>query len=330
MIRSLAISVAILGTSSLGAYAQDVTLNLGHVTATNNPYHLGAEMFKEAVEQKTDGSVSIEIFPARQLGDDRQLLEGVRLGTIDAALVSSSTFSAYTPLLDALQLPFLVTEYEDWATVLTSDAMADLLAGVEEIGVVPLGLYEGGLRHFANVGAPVTTVEDIQGLKVRVVPAPLHLDIWEALGVNTTPMAFGEIYTSLQTGVLDAVEMNSTSVYSEKFYEVATGFTPTSQYFFPAVVVINPSKFEQLTEDQRIALADAVSETTGPQVMQAAELDREALDQLRELGVEIGTFEEMEELEQLVEPVYESYQSKDERIGVFVEAVRDMLGEQSN
>ncbi|MFN0263212.1 TRAP transporter substrate-binding protein [Tepidamorphus sp. 3E244] len=326
MFRRMFAAAALAATLTGTAMAADVTFNLGHVTATNNPYHMGATMFKEAVEEKTDGAVEIKIFPARQLGDDKQLLEGVRLGTIDAALVSASTFSAYTPLLDALQLPFLVTSYEDWAKVLTSDAMAELLEGVADIGVVPLGLYEGGLRHFANVGEPVTKVSQLQGLKVRVVPAPLHLDIWEAIGVNATPMAFGEIYTSLQTGVLDAVEMNATSIYSEKFYEVANSFTPTSQYFFSAVVVINPARWEQLSDDQKQALRDAVSETTGEQVMATAKLDDEALAKLRELGVKIGEFEEQDELEKLVQPVYDEYIGKDPRIGTFVEKVRKMVG----
>lgn len=304
------------------AQAADVTLKLGHVTQTSHPFHIGAEMFRDAVAKKSGGSMEISVYPARQLGDDRQLLEGVRLGTIDAAVVSSSTFALFTPVMDALQLPFLIPSYEALADAFLSAPADKMLASLDTLGIKGLGYYEGGFRHFLNSKRPVRTVADMQGLKIRVVPNPLHIAIFRALGANPTPMPYGEVYTALETGALDGSEINVSSVLSERFYEKAKHMTMTGQYFFPAVTIVNKAKFDRLTPEQRKVLTDAARETIRPQVEAAAAQEGEAAKKIAAQGVEIIKFEDFATAREKVKALSAEYEAKNPLIKEFAEHVR--------
>lgn len=304
------------------AQAADVTLKLGHVTQTSHPFHIGAEMFRDAVAKKSGGKMEISVYPARQLGDDRQLLEGVRLGTIDAAVVSSSTFALFTPVMDALQLPFLIPSYEALADAFVSAPADKMLASLDGLGIKGLGYYEGGFRHFLNSKRPVRTVADMQGLKIRVVPNPLHIAIFRALGANPTPMPYGEVYTALETGALDGSEINVSSVLSERFYEKAKHMTMTGQYFFPAVTIVNKAKFDRLTPEQRKVLTDAARETIRPQVEAAAAQEGDAAKKIAAQGVEIIKFEDVATAREKVKSLSAEYEAKNPLIKEFAEHVR--------
>jgi len=315
------------GAMLVGAQASEVTINVGHVTQTSHPFHTGAVMFKEAVEKATDGRVEIKLFPARQLGDDKQLLEGTRLGTIDAAVISSAIFGGSTPLMDALQLPFLITDYKMLAQAFQTKQAQALLDGLDAIGLKGLAFYEGGQRHFLSNARLVEKLDDFKGQKTRVVPAKLHLDIWKAIGASPTPVAYGEIYTSLQTGVLDATEINVTSIAAEKLYEVAKNLTLTGHYFFPGVLVINPKKLATLSEKDQAAIIKAAHDTMGPQVAAAEQQDEDARAVIQEKGVKIAKFQDLKAMRAALASIYTTYEAKDSRVADFANAVRKLAGE---
>lgn len=302
--------------------AADIVIKVGHVTQTSHPFHAGAEMFKSAVAKKSGGKMEIAIYPARQLGDDRQLLEGVRLGTIDAAVVSSSTFSLFTPVMDALQLPWLINSYEELADALASPPAKKMLESLDTLGIKGLGYYEGGFRHFINRTRPVRSAADLQGLKIRVVPNPLHIAIFKAAGTNPTPMPYGEIYTALQTGALDGAEMNISSIFSERFYENAKYVSLTGQFFFPAVVIMNRAKFQRLSAEQRAVLEEAARETIRAQVLQAGKEEKEVAEKIKALGVEILPFTDMAAVQQKAKPVADEYEAKHPLVKEFADYVR--------
>lgn len=319
-IKSTIVTISLFFSSAV--CAQDLTVRLGHVTQTSHPFHIGAEMYAERVAELSNGSIAVEIFPARQLGDDRQLLEGIQLGTVDTAVISSAIFGGATPLMDALQLPFLISDYDQLASAFTSDEGQALLAGLSEIGVSGLGYYEGGQRHFLSKTATVDALDGFPGLKTRVVPAKLHLDIWERIGVSPTPVAYGEIYSSLQTGVLDATEINITSVEGEKLYEVANSLTLTGHYFWPGVLAANPGFLERITDEQREILIKAAKDTIVPQVEAAAKQDDAALKILEGQGVTVATFGELEAMREKVRDVSEDYEQRDVRVKAFADSLR--------
>jgi TRAP-type transport system periplasmic protein len=199
----LALSAFILGFGALGAAAEPVTLRLGHAVFEAHPNHDTAVRFKEAVERLSHGEVKVDIYPARQLGDVKELMEGVQLGTIDMTVNSSSALATLEPSVNAFQLPGVIPNYEGFAKLAVSAPARAIMDTLEKHDMIALGLYDGGQRHFLTTGAPVTSMADFKGLKTRVAPVKLFIDVWSALGVNPTPMAYGEVYSALETASLD-------------------------------------------------------------------------------------------------------------------------------
>ena len=296
-----------------------MTLRLSHGAATTHPHHDGAVRFAAALDKATNGSVKIEIFPARQLGDDIANLQQTQLGALDLSLVSSAVFGNQTPIPNALQLPFLIPSYDAAAKVFASDATYKLLDKLEEIKLKGLAAYEGGFRHFLSTRGPIKTPADLAGLKTRVVQAPLHIDIWTALGGNPTPLAYGEVYTALQTRTIDSVEINVSSIYGEKYYEVAKDFTLLGHYMFPALLIANIDTFNRWPADVRTAMATAAREVVKPQVEEAKRQDDVQLEELKKLGLIVYETPPIEPFKAATQSVYDKYTAMDPAIKTFAE-----------
>lgn len=306
------------------ALAQDYTLKFGHAATSTHLFQDGLVMFADKVAAKTDGKVKVEIFGDRQLGDDKQLLEGVQLGTIDGALVSVPTIplTLNAPAFDALQLPFLVPSYDKMAEVLSSDVGQKLLDSLATSSIKGLGYIEAGQRHFLSRTKPVKTVADFAGLKTRIVPTPLHRAIWEAVGTAPIGMAFGEVFSALETGTIDAVEINLSSAFAESYYESAKNATLTGHYFWPGVLMIGSAKFDDMPDDVKKAIVDAGHEVIAEHYALARDQEVEIAKKLEEKGVTILKLGDPEEMQARMTPVFDSWLGKDPLIQDFVDAVR--------
>jgi len=318
---SIFAGVAMMVLPSL-AGAQEVTLKMGHAAASTHIFHTGLEIFAKKVAEKTDGNVKIEVYGDRQLGDDKQLLEGIQIGLIDGALVSSATL----PLVlgaapfDALQQPFTVSSYDQLSTVLTSDLGDELLATLDANKIKGVGFVEAGLRHFLSKDKPVTSLADFKGLKTRIVPIPLHKAIWESIGVNPIGMAYGEVYSALETGTIDAVEINLSSVKSESLYNAAKQVTLTGHYFWPGVIMISGAVWDKMSDEDKAAIEEAGKETTTEAYAMAASQEADTVAFLEENGVTINKLSDLDELKALTAPVVSTWSEKDPMIVKFNEA----------
>lgn len=310
-----------------GAQAQDLTLKMGLGSSKPHPFVTAGELFAAKVDELSNGSIKIELYPDRQLGDVKELNEGVRFGTIDLTINSSGASADKIPAIDALQLPFLVDSYEEFAKAVTSPEGIALYDGIDDSGAIALTIYEGGRRHFLTVNKPVATMEDFKGLKTRVAPVRLHLDIWNAVGVNPTPMAYGEVYTGLETHTIDAVETNISSIESEKYKEIAKYALKTGHYMWPALLLMNKAKFDGLTPEQQKVLKDAAVQTVLPQIQDLQAYD-DALQAKQEKDDGMIYTEMTPELKAALraatKPVTEAYAAKDPKIKAFVDAVEKM------
>lgn len=327
-IRKFVGSTLIAMTTLIGsAFAQDaVTLRLGHAVFEKHPNHDTAVRFKEAVERISKGSVKVDIFPSRQLGDVKELMEGVEFGTVDMTVNSSSALATVEPSIDAFQLPGVIASYEDFAKVAVSPAAKAIMATLDNQGIVALGLYDGGQRHFLTVKKPVEKMADLQGMKTRVAPVRLFLDVWAAVGVSPTPMAYGEVYPALETGTLDAVEINLTSIESEKYYEIAKNVTLTGHYFWPSFLLINKATLEKLSPEQQAAIRTAADEIVEPQVMAVAALDKKIIEDLKQRGVKViePDAEFKRDLSAAMRPVVDNYAASNPLIAAFVKEAESL------
>lgn len=320
--RMAALVASLLAVSWPGAtLAQEVTIKMGHAASSKHIFQQGLEIFARKVAEKTGGKVKIEVYGDRQLGDDKQLLEGLQIGLIDGALVSSPTLPLVLgkSAFDALQLPFVVKSYEQLSDVLTSDLGDELLATLDDKSIKGLGYVEAGERHFLSAKKAVTMTADFAGLKTRIVPIPLHKAIWEAIGVNPIGMAYGEVYSALETGTIDAVEINLSSIQSESLYDAAKNVTLTGHYFWPGVIMVSGEVWKKLSDDEKKALIEAGKETTKEAYALAAEQEAGTRAFLEKQGVSIHDLADIDKMRELTAPVVAAWTAKDPLIAKFAE-----------
>ena len=308
-------------TATDGAEGQTFDFKLSHAANENHPFHKGFTKFSELVKEKSDGRINVTVYPNRQLGDDLENVQNVIDGSVDMAGVSTPVLGSYTPLLEALQLPFLLNTYEIEEKAFATEESQKLLDNISSIGATGIGFYEGGMRHIANNKKEVLTPGDLKGLKLRVVQSDLIADIFSTLGASPTPMAYGEVYSALQTGVIDGEEVNLSTIYAEKHLEVLENVTLAGQFPFPAVLLINNDIYSKLSEEDKKIVKEASDEATAYIFDLIAEMDAEAIEAIKEKGINVVELKDPSEFIEIVQPVYDKYSAKDPLIQDFVDAV---------
>ncbi|MEJ8570419.1 TRAP transporter substrate-binding protein [Microbaculum marinum] len=306
--------------------AQAVDLRLAHGSPRGHPNYTHADMLAGAIKENSNGDVNITVYGDRQLGDDRDMIQLVSSGTVDMGYASSVNF----PLIlnkvafDALQLPGLVPTYDDLAKMLVSPPAIKMLDSLEDANLKGLCFSEGGQRHFLNRNGPIKSVEDFKGLKTRIVPIPLHKEIWQKLGANPIGVPYGEVYTAMQTKVIDGVEFNISSIAADKVYENANYVTLTGHYFWPGLFFMNKEKYDSLTPEEQKAIVDTCRELTPEFVMQTKGEEAKQIKILEDAGVEISEFPDRENLLAATEPVFEAWSAKDPLIGEYIEEAKKL------
>jgi tripartite ATP-independent transporter DctP family solute receptor len=330
--RRYVLPAAILAATVAGvptlAQAQDHTIRLAHGASSKHPFHNFALRYAEAVAAKTGGKVKIEVFGDRKLGEDKDVLLAVKAGTIDSGLVSSVLFALIVrkSSFDALQLPFVVTSYENLAKMLTSEPAAKMLASLDDIGIKGLSFGEAGQRHFLSGKGLVKKLPDFKGLKTRIVPVPLHKAMWQAVGANPVGIAYGEVYTSMQTKVIDAVEFNISSVESENLFENAKYLTLTGHYFWPGVLIHNKAKFDKLPDDIKAAMIAAGKEVIEPHTLFVRDHEMASAERMKKKGVQIASFDDLVEMRKIMEPIVSTWEKRDPIIAEYVAEARRLEG----
>lgn len=303
---------AVFALSTVVANAQERVIKMGHAASSKHIFQEGMQIFADKVNDKTDGAIKIEVVGDRQLGDDKALLEGLQIGTIEGALVSAPTLPLVVGLasFDALQLPFVAPSYDKMAEVLGSELGTELLGTMEEKSMKGVGFVEAGQRHFLSRGDGVKTIADFSGKKTRIVPIPLHKATWEAVGVNPIGMAYGEIYSGLETGTIDAVEINLSSIQSESLYESAKQVTLTGHYFWPGVITFSNATWSSFDDATKAAIEEAGQEATAEAYALAASQEADTVKFLGENGVQISSLDDLDAMKSKTASVVDTWVGK--------------------
>jgi tripartite ATP-independent transporter DctP family solute receptor len=269
------------------AFAKTVEFKFAHSGSLEHQYHIGAEQFKKLVEEKSGGEMKVTIFPQAQLGGERDLAEGVRMGTIEVSSVAAGNMAGFVPELQVFGVPFLFQTREQVYAVLDGEVGKDLADIMLAKGFVNLSIWEVGFRNITNNIRPVKTPDDMKGLKIRVQESKIWIEFMKRLGAIATPIPFGELYTALQQKVVDGQENPVATIYSMKFYEVQKYLSLTGHTYEPALVVANPKWFNGLEPKHQAILREAAMEAAVFQRQKLAELDRERFEVIRKAGVEV-------------------------------------------
>ena len=239
-------------------------LRLGHDQTVDHPYHLAAERFAQRVGEATEGAVRISVFPAAQLGDSPEQIEGLRLGTLDIALAAFSHVSQFCPEFGLFGAPFLFEDEAHFAAVFDGDVGTRLDAACRErYAVRLLGTLTSGYRMLFNGRRPVTSESDLEGLKIRVMGGEADALTWQAFGALPVPMPYSEVYSALQAGVIDGAENEPVSILANKFYEAAPHFAPTNHLVLPMGLFVSQRSLDGIPQEYHPVLqqeARAVAE----------------------------------------------------------------------
>lgn len=254
------LSVGVAGLMALGlAGTADAAteLRFAHGQATTDLTHIAAENFKQLVEEGSNGEITVTIYPGGQLGKSKDMVQGVRLGTIDLTANGNPYFTAFAPKLNVLDLPYMFANYDHVYEVLDGEIGQELMAELEQHNLKGLAFWEIGFRHLTTADTPVRTPDDMKGLKIRTTPNEAHLKAFELLGANPVPMNFQDVYMALQTGTIDGQENPITQIHSARFSEVQKYVSLTGHAYTPLVFVMNLAKFESLTPEQQALIQEA-------------------------------------------------------------------------
>lgn len=291
------------------AKKETMVLKLGHVANLEQPYHLAAELFAKNVKERTNGEIEIQVFPNSQLGGQRDLLEGLQLGTVDISLTSSATLGNFIPTAQVIDFPFIFRDLEHVYKVLDGPLADEIYAGAEDQGMKVLSTWENGFRNVGNNTRSVVTPEDMEGIKIRVFQNQLYIKMFEGLGALPTPMAMSEVFTALQQGTIDAMENAVVQIYASKYHEILKHLTLTEHTYNPETVCISLDKWNQISpENQKIILEAAVESRDFNRTL-AAEKTTEYLEKMKEAGVEIVelTPEQKAAFKEKMMPVWEQF-----------------------
>ena len=303
--KSLCLALGLtLGTGTL--HAQEITLRSADIHPDGYPTVEAVKYMGELLSQRTNGRIKIEVTNNAALGTEKDTIEQTRFGVIDMNRVNAAPFNNLVPQTVVLGLPFLFRSTEHMHKTVDGPIGDEVLAAFEPHGLIGLAFYDSGARSFYSTKKSIEKLEDLKGMKVRVQQSDLWIAMMEAFGANATPMPFGEVYSSLETGVVDAAENNWPSYESSRHFEVAKNYTLTEHSLNPEILVISKISWDKLSADDQKVLKDAAKESVAKMRELWTAREKASEEKVRASGVNVITPDKAE-FSAAMKPVYDRF-----------------------
>jgi tripartite ATP-independent transporter DctP family solute receptor len=312
---SLVLAAATFGLSALGAHAQDIqarTIRWGHLNQTDHPISAGVRKFAEIVQARSGGKLVVKEFPNSQLGSELQQQAALRGGTQEMFSSSTSSLTGIVKEFGLLDFPFIVASPEQ-SDKLVDGPFGDLLrAKLAGKGLVAPVFWDLGFRHTTNTRHAVQTLDDFKGLKLRVIPNPVYVETFKALGVNAVPMAFGEVYGALESRAIDGQENPLSVILSSKLYEVQKFLTASNHAYTTPIVLIGKKFWDRLSPAEQKILHEAALESRAYQRQASRDYNAKAVAELQAKGMQYNELSaaERDKLRRAVEPVVAKFSAE--------------------
>jgi tripartite ATP-independent transporter DctP family solute receptor len=281
-------AAAAAGLAAGAAQAQTYTMTLAHVLSDQSPYQVILNEFKSLVEERSGGDIAVEIQCCGQAGNEGRAIQSIRTGILTGGFVGGSTLETVVPAYRVLSLPYLFEDKAQAYEVLQSEMgreMLDLLGDVEMYGVGFGSIYERSVATKAP--ARVETIDDMQGLKIRVLPTPGFVEAYKSMGTQPTPMAYGELFMAIQNNVVDALEVSPDAYVADKFFEATNSYTLTKAHQSTTVFVLSKSWWDGLPDDVKELIQTAGEEAIAVGIAAHDKLADDGLETARAAGIEI-------------------------------------------
>lgn len=284
----------------------EVTIVFGHVMSEDSTHQDTAEYIKEAVYEATNGTVNVEIYANSTLGTEAQMVEGLMSGTVDMVTVGASTMTSWIPDFGIYDLPYMFESYEHANAVWESSIGQNIEKQMNDLGIQVVATGTFGYRNLTNSVRPVTTPEDVSGLKVRVMQSPIPIAIWEAFGAEVISMSINEVFSALQTKVVDGQENPYNAIWSNGFAEVQQYLSNTEHQYTMLLYTISDIALNKMVDGQREAFLEACKGVSAASVASLEARDQAALEAFSEAGMMINDVDK-EAFEAAAQTVIEQY-----------------------
>jgi tripartite ATP-independent transporter DctP family solute receptor len=285
-IHMLALSVAMVFSINTHAAKQ---LVVGHVLSETSHYGVGAEAFVKTLNEASKGEWTGRQAAAGSLGGERDMIEGLQIGSVDLVITSTGPLGNFVPEVYVLDLPFLFRDYAHARTTLDGDVGKELLRKMEDHNLVGLAWSENGFRHVTNSKREVKTPDDLKGLKLRTMQNKVHMAAFSGMGASPTPMAFPELFSALQQGVVDGQENPVTVISSSKFWEVQKYVSLTGHVYSPAIILASPSLWSGLSDEEKTWFQAASKASAAATRAEVNRLENDGIALLRSNGMTVLT-----------------------------------------
>ena len=309
LLAAAALGLALVAPCPARAEIKDRTLRFAFQLVLEHPQGQGAKRFAELVEQRSGGKIKVRLFGGGQLGGDLQTVSALQGGTLDLSVLNAGLMVGQVKEFGLFDLPFLFESGKQADAVVDGPFGQRLAATLPAKGLVGLGYWELGFRNVTNSRRPINKLEDIAGLKIRVVQSPLYIDLFNTLGVNAVPLPFPEVYTALEQKTVDGQENPVSVVLSNKFSEVQKHLTLTRHTYNPQIVVVSKRTWDRLDPEERTLIEGAAAEAKVYQRQVNRDSEAKAMQDIKAVGVQVVELSpaEMARLREKAQPVIRKF-----------------------
>jgi len=295
--------------TSCGELKKQRILKLAHGLPTDHPVHEAMVFMGQRVKELSGGNLQLEIYPGAQLGSEQECVELLQIGSLAITKVSAVVMESFTDDYKVLGLPYIFRDQEHGFKVLDGDIGRELLLSTENKWLRGLCFYDAGSRSFYTIKKPILVPEDLKGMKIRVQKSKTAMEMVQAMGGSPTPISYGELYTALQSGVVDGAENNPPSLYTSHHYEVCKEYSLDEHTSVPDVLIISEHIWKHLSDKEKEWLQQAANESVPVERKLWNESVKKSLEEMEKAGVNIHRPDKGPFLEK-VKDVYESYKDQ--------------------
>ncbi|MEY9586937.1 TRAP transporter substrate-binding protein [Sinorhizobium fredii] len=301
--------LATVAPLSASAEINEQTIRFASAGAEGSPLVIGQRKFAEIVKEKSGGKIDVKVFPAGMLGGDLQSVTALQGGLLQMSVMNAGLMASLAPDFAVLDLPFLFESTKEADAVMDGEVGKTFAKQLDDKNLVVLAYWELGFRNLTNSRRPVEKVDDIEGLKIRVVQSPIYLEMFQALGANAVPMPFPEVYTALETGTVDGQENPAPSILTAKLNEVQKYITLTRHTYNPMVLLFSKPLWEKLDQEEKNLLQAAATEAATFQRQLSRDADQKAVDALAASGMTVTKLppEEIARFREKTKPVADKF-----------------------
>jgi len=311
--RIMALVAVVIGGASLLVpsvdAAEKVTLRIASVSGPQHHHNEALRWYAERVANRTSGRLDVKVLDGAQLGGERDYIEGMILGSIEMAQVSTGPIAGFIPEFDLFSLPYMFRNTDHFVKVINGPVGAKFIDLLEKRGIKGLCWFDNGYRSVFNSKRPIRTPEDMKGLKIRVMESPIMVDTINAMGGSATPMAYGELYTALQQGVLSGAENAPGNVFNDKFYEVTKYYSLTNHFRPPGVVAISLKVWNRLTKEDQAVLQEEAKALQTYEIDLTQKVEKDSIEKLKAKGMQINEVD-FEAFQKAVKPVHDKFAAR--------------------